>query len=86
MAVNPVANSSAVPAPIERWLQPLPKLTTRNCAAPIIRAKELHDLLADFGFVPHLIDVHASRWRKDLRQVVYFASSEAQMISLSLRM
>jgi FkbM family methyltransferase len=27
---------------------------------------ELHTLLAGFGFVPHTIDVRASRWRKDL--------------------
>jgi hypothetical protein len=51
----------------------------------VATATEIDDA-KHFGFVPHVIDVHASRWRKDLRQVVYFASSEAQMISLSLRM
>ncbi|HEV8066223.1 MAG TPA: FkbM family methyltransferase [Planctomycetaceae bacterium] len=28
--------------------------------------EELHSLLADFGFLPHTIDVRASRWRKAL--------------------
>ncbi len=28
--------------------------------------EELHALLAGFGFVPHTIDVRATRWRKEL--------------------